>query len=83
MTEACRHRQPGQSPARLVARQTGVPSIDDRKIKTPLKKNLSDAGVRIQLLNLVVSSGVVRIWGVVATPEEQVAARVAAECAPE
>lgn len=66
----------------LVARQTGVPSIDDRKIKTTVEKNLSDAGVRIQLLNLVVSSGVVRIWGVVATPEEQVAARVAAECAP-
>ena len=67
----------------LVARQTGVsPSVDDRKIKAAVEKNLSDAGVRIQLPNLVVSSGVVRIWGVVATPEEQVAARVAAECAP-
>ena len=65
----------------VVARQTGVPSIDDRKIKATVEKNLSDAGVRIQLLNLVVSSGVVHIWGVVATPKEQVAARVAAECA--
>jgi CBS domain-containing protein len=67
----------------LVARQTdGNPSIDDRKIKAAVEKNLSDAGVRIQLLNLVVSNGVARIWGIVTTPEEQVAARIAAESAP-
>ncbi len=67
----------------LVARQpSDNPSIDDRKIKAAVEKNLSDAGVRIHLLNLVVSSGVVRIWGIVATPEEEVAARVAVECAP-
>jgi CBS domain-containing protein len=67
----------------LIARQTGVsPSIDDRKIKATIEKNLSDAGVRIQLLNVVVSDGVARIWGVVITPEEQAAVRVAAEGAP-
>jgi CBS domain-containing protein len=67
----------------LIARQTGVsPSIDDRKIKATIEKNLSDAGVRIQLLNVVVSDGVARIWGVVVTPEEQAAVLVAAEGAP-
>ncbi len=67
----------------LVARQIdGNPSIDDRTIKAAVEKNLSDAGVRIHLLNLVVSSGVARIWGIVTTPEEQVAACIAAERAP-
>jgi len=67
----------------LVARTSGGdPSIEDRKIRAAIEKNLSDAGVRIQLLNLVVSSGVARLWGVVATAEGQIAARVAAECAP-
>jgi CBS domain-containing protein len=67
----------------LIARQTGVsPSIDDRKIKATIQKNLSDAGVRIQLLNVVVSDGVARIWGVVTTREEQAAVQVAAEGAP-
>ena len=34
-----------------------------------------------QLLGVVVSGGVVHVWGVVATPEEQAAVRVAAESA--
>lgn len=67
----------------LVARQTGVnPSVDDRKLKASVERNLSDAGVRTQLLNVVVSGGVVHVWGVTATPEEQAAVRVAAESSP-
>lgn len=67
----------------LVARQTGAsPSMDDRKIKTTVEKNLADAGVRTQLLNIVVSGGVVHMWGVVMTPQEQAAIQVAAENAP-
>ena len=66
----------------LVARSTGVgPSIDDRKLKATVEENLSKAGVRTQLLNVVVSDGVVHLWGVVETPEEQAAVRVAAESA--
>jgi CBS domain-containing protein len=67
----------------LVARHIGAgPSADDRKIKAAVEKSLSEAGVRTQLLNVVVSGGVVYVWGVVATPEEQAAARLAAENAP-
>lgn len=67
----------------LVARQSGAcPSMDDQKIKAAVEKNLSDAGVRTQLLNVVVSGGVVHIWGVVVTADERAAVRVAAENAP-
>lgn len=68
----------------LVARQSGAsPSIDDRKIKAAVEKNLSEAGVRNQLLNVVVSGGVVHVWGVVVTANEQAAVKVAAENAPD
>lgn len=67
----------------LVARHSGAsPSMDDQKIKAELEKNLSDAGVRTQLLNVVVSGGVVHVWGVVVTADEQAAVKVAAENAP-
>jgi CBS domain-containing protein len=64
----------------LVACSTGAsPSIDDWKLKASVEESLSKAGVRMELLNVVVSGGVVHLWGVVATPEEQAAVRVAAE----
>lgn len=67
----------------LVAQQSGAsPSVDDWKIKTAVEKGLADAGVRAQLLNVVVSGGVVHVWGVVVTRKEQAAAQVAAENAP-
>jgi len=67
----------------LVARQSGAkPSMEDREVKAALEKNLAGAGVRTQLLNVVVSGGVVHVWGVVVTPEEQAAVLVAAEDAP-
>lgn len=67
----------------LIARGSGdSPSNDDWEIKTLVENNLSVAGVRAQLLNVVVSGGVVHLWGVVATTEEQAAARVAAESVP-
>jgi hypothetical protein len=47
-----------------------------------LEATSADAGVRTQLLNVVVSGGVVHVWGVVATPEEKAAVRAAAESAP-
>lgn len=67
----------------LVARSSGVgPSVDDWKLKADIEESLSKAGVRTQLLNVVVAGGVVHLWGVVATPTEQAAVRVAAENAP-
>jgi len=67
----------------LVAHQIGAsPSADDRKIKAAVEMNLAEAGVRTGLLNVVVSGGVVYVWGVVATPQEQAAVQVAAQSAP-
>lgn len=67
----------------LVARSAGGdPSVDDRKLRASIEENLSKAGVRAQLLNIVVSGGVVHLWGVVATGAEQAAVRVAAESIP-
>ena len=66
----------------VAARTGGGPSADDRKLKAAVEKRLSDAGVRTQLLNVVVSGGVVHVWRVVATPEEKAAVRAAAESTP-
>jgi CBS domain-containing protein len=45
----------------LVARQAGASaSMDDRRLKVAVEKNLADAGVRTQLLNVVVSGGGLR-----------------------
>jgi CBS domain-containing protein len=64
----------------LVARRDapGV-TADDRSIKEALLRALEQAHVNRRFLNIVVSGGVVRIWGVVETPEELSAVRVAAE----
>ena len=67
----------------LAAQQpTPTATVDDRKIKTSVEKTISEAGVRGTFLNIVVSSGVVNLWGMVETPEEKNAVRVAAETAP-
>ena len=66
----------------LVAGRNESPSADDRKLKAAVEKNLSEAGVRAQLLNIVVSGGVVHVWGVVVTPAEKTAVRAAVESVP-
>lgn len=67
----------------LVARGSAAgPSGDDWQLKAAIGENLSKAGVRTELLNVVVSGGVVHLWGVVATAEEKAAVRVAAESVP-
>lgn len=43
---------------------------------------MSDAGVRTSLLNVVVSSGIVDLWGLANSQEEKDAARVAVESIP-
>jgi CBS domain-containing protein len=69
---------------RSLAAQQRVPAsdADDRTIKASVEKSLSDAGVRQILVNVIVSGGVVTLWGMVETDDEKRAARVAAETAP-
>jgi CBS domain-containing protein len=64
----------------LVARQSDAgSSIDDRAIKKAIERALADAGVMGRCLNIVVSGGIVHLWGAVITPDEKEAVRVAAE----
>lgn len=68
---------------RGLAAQQAPPTFvaDDRKIKASVEKAMSDAGVRTTFLNVIVSNGVVTLWGAVESPEEREAVRIAAETA--
>ena len=67
----------------LIARQTGPGApIEDRAIKHAIENALIDAGVMGRRLNIVVSGGVVHVWGTVITPDEKEAVRVSVENAP-
>ena len=64
----------------LAAQPTATDSItDDRTIKASIEKALSEAGVRRAFLDVIVSRGVVTLWGMVETLEEKQAVHVAAE----
>ena len=63
----------------LIARRAAhKPSADDHKIKATLEQELTRAGVNARFLNIVVSGGVVHVWGVVGSAQEKEAIRVAA-----
>jgi CBS-domain-containing membrane protein len=67
----------------LIARQDAATvSTDDRTIKQEVLRALAEAQVNQRFLNVVVSGGVVRIWGVVDSTEQKEAVRVAAESVP-
>jgi CBS domain-containing protein len=67
----------------LLARQTGhTPSADDDAIKAKFRQELGKADVDANYLNYVVCGGVVHVWGVVATPPEKDAIRIAARSLP-
>lgn len=63
-------------------RPATTPVADDRKIKEAIEKAMADSGIRSVFLNVIVSGGVVNLWGAAETQEEKDAARVAAENAP-
>lgn len=67
----------------LVAANAGrrnEPAADDRDIRAKILKTLSnDAGVRTELLNVVVNDGVVQIWGATESEETRRAVFLAAE----
>ena len=67
----------------LASQRTATePVTDDRTIKVSVEKALPEAGVRRAFLDVIVSGGVVTLWGMVETLEEKQAVRVAAEMAP-
>lgn len=57
-------------------------SASDQTIKSALETALPAAGVRAELLSVVVSGGIVDLWGAVESDAEKDAARVAAENVP-
>lgn len=67
----------------LIARKAApVASASDQTIKAALETVLADAGVRSEFLSVVVSGGIVHLWGAVESDAEKDAARVAAENVP-
>lgn len=68
---------------RALANQQAVATkiTDDRDIKEAVEKSLNGAGIRTSFVNIIVSGGVVNLWGSVETPEEKTAVRIAAETA--
>jgi CBS domain-containing protein len=67
----------------LAARKdSALVSGDDRTIKQALSAALDQAQIDRRLLKVVVAGGIVRMWGMVDTPEQKDALRVAAETAP-
>lgn len=67
----------------LIARRANADALaDDRASKAAVLKGFATAGVNERLLNVVVSGGIVHIWGVAESEKERDAIRVAAESAP-
>lgn len=67
----------------LVARKAAsAASVNDQTIKTAVESALSEACVRPGLPSIVVTGGVVHLWGIVESDAEKQAARVAAESVP-
>lgn len=57
-------------------------SADDETIKTAVESALLDAAVRREFVSVVVSGGIVHLWGAVESDAEKKAAGVAAEGVP-
>jgi CBS-domain-containing membrane protein len=63
----------------LVARQARAkPTAGDGKIKDAIERALAEASVDQRFLSIVVSGGVVHVWGLVDSAEQKAAVRVAA-----
>ena len=67
----------------LVARQLApAATADDRTLKAAVEAKLRDAGVRPAFVSVLVTDGVVQLWGAVSSEAERRAAKVAAEEVP-
>lgn len=58
------------------------PSLDDRAIREKLLKTLREEGVPDNYVNIIVTNGVVHLWGLVKSDKERQALHVAAENTP-
>jgi len=68
-----------QALSAIYAAQKPATSTDDAQLRTEVEHHIGETGVSAFYLNVVVANGVVDIWGVVSSKEEQNALRVAAE----
>lgn len=60
----------------------GPSSVDDQRIRADLIRELTDAGLEMHLIGVVVKDGVVRLTGTVGTVEQEHAIRVAIDNVP-
>jgi CBS domain-containing protein len=63
-------------------REAPAPSADDRSLKAAVEQALRDVGVGTQFVTVVVSDGVVDLWGAVDSDAEKQALGIAAENVP-
>lgn len=64
----------------LIARKTGdAPTPDDRSLREAVVKSMKEAGMDAAMIDVVVTNGVVHLWGMVETKSESDALRVACE----
>lgn len=54
-------------------------SVDDASLRAAVEQNIAETGVASFYLNVVVTNGIVDLWGVVSSKEERDAVRIAAE----
>ncbi|MDX1653793.1 MAG: CBS domain-containing protein [Candidatus Competibacteraceae bacterium] len=63
-------------------REEEAPSLDDRAIREKLLATLQKEGIPDNYVNVVVTDGVVHLWGLVRSEQEQQALHLAAEQTP-
>lgn len=68
----------------LIARTEApvTPSADDRSLRNAVMRAIEATSAPSHLINVLVTRGQAQIWGLVATPEEADAVRVAAQTVP-
>jgi len=67
----------------LIARKAAAPAqADDRAIAANVEASIGEIGNLENYIHVVVSGGVVHLWGAVSSEAEKVAARIAAENTP-
>ena len=66
----------------IAGKAAPVEPATDPALRTAVEVAVADAGVRTGLLSIVVSGGIVHMWGAVESHSEKQAARIAAEGVP-
>ena len=66
----------------LIAREAAPAGADDRSIRSAIEAELGEVGNLNKYIHVVVSGGVVHLWGAVGSKAEKDATRIAAENTP-